>query len=48
MVKKIVSIGPVLFLLLFFIGCGHMKVQNVGLISLGNIEGKTLPDKIEY
>lgn len=46
MVKKALSIVPVLLVLLC-IGCGHMKVQNVGLISLGNIEGKSLPNKIE-
>jgi len=35
-----------LFLAAICIGCGHTQSFNVGLMSFGNLEGKTIPDKV--
>ncbi len=37
----------VLLLAIFFVGCGHSHSSKVGLMSFGDLEGKTIPDKIE-
>ena len=37
----------VLILLLAGVGCGHSQMCNVGLISFGNLEGKSIPQDID-
>jgi len=36
-----------LLLAALFIGCGHSKSQKIGLMSFGNLEGKTIPDNVK-
>lgn len=33
-----------LCLTIFLVGCGHSQTYKVGLMSLGELEGKTIPD----
>jgi hypothetical protein len=45
MVMPSLRFCTVLFLALLFTGCGHSQTSRIALISFGDLEGKSLPDK---
>ena len=47
MVRRFLTCCVVLMLAGLFLGCGHTQTSTVGLISFGDLEGKTIPDGLE-
>lgn len=43
MFRRAFTVGVGMAAILLFLGCGHVNTSKVGLISFGNLEGKTLP-----
>ncbi len=41
------SFYSILLLSIFFIGCGHSETYKIGLVSLGELEGKVIPENVE-
>ena len=46
-ISKVYKVGVTLLLSTLCYGCGHLNVSRVGLLSVGDLENKTIPSAVD-